>query len=619
MASDSDFLSPDDVANADFETKRRGYDPTAVRSHLTAAAATVTGLKAEINALNEKVDALRADVDRAKKTAVEAAQDPIELDEETLAARIGQDAARVLSEARAAAADRIAEAEDQAQEIIAQAEEVFAARSQEADQQASRIRQKAGLDAEQRAAAASVEAAEIVAEAEKDIEHARSLVSLDRESADVEASRIVREAETARRQILEDLARRRSAARRQIEQLRAGRERLLASHETVRRALDEITEELSISMSEARAAAETAGHSVSDTTIEELEAEIETARLSGLLDTGPVPVVRSPALPKSSSANVRPAAETAKPSERNEAADAQAAGEDEIIEAEAEAAVEEPVAALGGAESDRATAPDNTATAPDNVVELNSARQEVDTKNHPANRREPKKKPTIAEERTAPVVEEVKVEAEEVDDPADSVGDLFATLRSKEDAEAEATAAENAKKTAAAEAKKAAAKAKKSTAKKKPAKSKKSATVTDRGNVPELPKTNIDEVAAAALARRLKRVLADEQSRVMSSLRGADEVPTLESLLGATADHRSTYWTAVEGQVEDASSLPQEATSAIDELTDVIRRRVGSALEAAGADTEAAVGSMRSIYREIKTQQIGTTAEVVSSKQLANT
>lgn len=44
-------------------------------------------------------------------------------------------------------------------------------------------------------------------------------------------------------------------------------------------------------MSEARAAAETAGHSARETSIEDLEAEIETARLSGLLDTGPVPIV----------------------------------------------------------------------------------------------------------------------------------------------------------------------------------------------------------------------------------------------------------------------------------------------------------------------------------------
>ena len=37
----------------------------------------------------------------------------------------------------------------------------------------------------------------------------------------------------------------------------------------------------------------------------------------------------------------------------------------------------------------------------------------------------------------------------------------------------------------------------------------------------------------------------------------------------------------------------------------------------AGDDTDAAVASMRSIYREIKTQQVGATAEVVSRKQLA--
>ena len=302
MTPDSDALSPEQVTRA-FETKRKGYDPAAVDAHLKIAASTVTGLESEVVALAAKLDAMNAELAAAREAAATATTNPIELDEELLADRIGQDAARVLSEARAAAADRVREAEEEAEAILAKAEAVFAARSVEADEQAARIRARAEADAHEKAEGAKVTASEIVLAAEADIELARSEVSTSREHADEEAAHIIREAELARRQILEDLARRRSAARRQIEQLRAGRERLLSSHETVRRALDEISEELTISMSEARAAAETAGHTVSDTTIEELEAEIETARLTGLLDTGPVPVVRSPALPTSSSAN----------------------------------------------------------------------------------------------------------------------------------------------------------------------------------------------------------------------------------------------------------------------------------------------------------------------------
>jgi len=247
--SQSGYLSPDEITNVSFETKRRGgIDPDAVKRHLSSVAATVHGITAERESLQAQVDALRDELDATPQ--VHSA--PVTLDEAELTERLGQDAARVLSEARAAAADRLAEAEQEAAAILAVAEEVHAERSTAADVEAQRIRASAESVVEERRAEAERAAAEVVAAAEADAAHARTVGSADRETADAEAARIIREAELTRRQILEDLARRRSSARRQIEQLRAGRERLLASHETVRRALDEISEELTISMSEAR-------------------------------------------------------------------------------------------------------------------------------------------------------------------------------------------------------------------------------------------------------------------------------------------------------------------------------------------------------------------------------
>lgn len=615
MTLDSGALTPEQVANASFDSKRRGYDPAAVDAHLKAAARTVTNLEGEVVALAQKVDALTNEVASAQKAAAVAAKDPIELDEDALADRIGQDAARVLAEARSAAADRLVEAEKEAEQILVRAEQVYASRSQEADDEAERIRLRAGRDAEARAQEAEEAAAQLMSSAEADLELVRSEVSLDRESADAEANQIVREAEVARRQILGDLLRRRGAAKRQIEQLRAGRERLLASHETVRRALDEITEELAISMSEARAAASTAGHSVSDGTIEELEAEIETARLTGLLDTGPVPVVRSPALPTSSSAN-RPPAESSPPKEDpngGTAADPTGRAE-EAAEEVAEEVAEDPAVEVADSMEVSGDLAD--------VVQLDQARSEVDTKSHPAKGRDASNgrangNSTPSETADAESADAVandediaptKLVAAPDPEPAldDSLGDLFASLRSENDEPVPAAK-------------------KKSTAKKKPpastskkkAKSTKAST-SALGSTTAI-KTNdpAPVVDAAALARRLKRVLADEQSRAMSTIKNADALPDLDGLLSTEPDHRSSYWSEVLDQLDDPLLAGPEASQAIDSLVKTIRRRVDDALTSADGDGEAAVGSLRSIYREIKTQLIGETAEEVSHSMLA--
>ncbi len=671
MTSDPGALSPKQIANASFDTKRRGYDPAAVDKHLKAAASTVTNLEGEVVSLAAKVEALSAEVASAKKAAEVASQDPIELDEVALADRLGQDAARVLSEARAAAADRIAEADKEAQSILVKAEETYAARSQEADEEANRIRLRAGEEANLKAQEAETVAAEIVSSAQADLELARSEVFSDRESADVEAAQIIREAELARRQILGDLLRRRGAAKRQIEQLRAGRERLLASHEAVRRALDEITEELNISMSEARAAAKTAGHTVSDGTIEELEAEIETARLTGLLDTGPVPVVRSPALPTKSSANRAAASvdaaadDSAAPNQPDAGASSDPAPTDAAVDTDIETVdtdtetvdtdietvdtktvdtetVEASTIETVEAETTQATdATTEVAAERTNsgdlaeVVQLDKARADVDTASHPAKGREAgngrngsatKKSqatndssdasvPTAPDNNTTvePTSPAKLVAAPDPVEPAadDSVGSLFASLRS-----------DNAEPVV----------QKKSTAKKKTktdVSSSKTSSNATKAAAPARAKTGSNKtgskrakpvaplVDSSALARRLKRVLADEQSRAMSQLKNAEVLPDLEALLFSEANHRSGYWNEVLDQLDDPLLAGAEASSAIDGLVDTIRRRVAAALTAADGDTETAVGSLRSIYREIKTQQIGDTADAVSNSMLA--
>ena len=80
----------------------------------------------------------------------------------------------------------------------------------------------------------------------------------------------------------------------QVEQLRAGRERLLDAYRLVRRTLDEVTEELHAAEGEARAAAEAAGRRIateSDLTMEELEAAAAAEPEPEIVDVGPGPEV----------------------------------------------------------------------------------------------------------------------------------------------------------------------------------------------------------------------------------------------------------------------------------------------------------------------------------------
>ena len=145
-------------------------------------------------------------------------------------------------------------------------------------------------------AAAEGAAAELVAAAEAAADAARLEAGRIRseaateadeglEAARVKGREMVDEALLVRSRVLEDLSRKRKAARVQLERLQGGRERLLESYEIVRRTLDEATNELKGSLKAAKQVADAAARRVeaeSAVTAEQLEAEVETARSAGL-------------------------------------------------------------------------------------------------------------------------------------------------------------------------------------------------------------------------------------------------------------------------------------------------------------------------------------------------
>ena len=126
-----------------------------------------------------------------------------------------------------------------------------------------------------------------VAALEEELRTARADATTELDQARRRGRQMVNEAQLVRRRILEDLIRRRKVLRRQIEQLRVGRERLLEAYEVVGQTVEEATAELGVALVSATAAAERAGRrllpdEVTDEDLHAMDAEIEAARAAGL-------------------------------------------------------------------------------------------------------------------------------------------------------------------------------------------------------------------------------------------------------------------------------------------------------------------------------------------------
>ncbi len=199
---------------------------------------------------------------RALTEAENRAANPV-LDESTLTAALGLETARVLRSAHEAAADLVGRAQEEAERLQRHTEQSAHDRAAEADAAATELRRRALEEATQR-----VEGAKLEAEA---------LVTQTR----AECRAMVQEAQELRSRVLADLARRRRVLHSQIEQLRAGRERLAETIGDVRNAVDQITDELFRAEDEARLAAEAAGRQAAQGELS------ETTTAEGVTDDGP--------------------------------------------------------------------------------------------------------------------------------------------------------------------------------------------------------------------------------------------------------------------------------------------------------------------------------------------
>ena len=571
-----DPASPASVSAAQFPVSRRGYDQAEVRDFLRMVAAEQARLQERERALERELRALQQS---------KVAPNPI-IDEDTATRLLGEEAARLLQTAREAAA-----------QIRQRAEEGSARLLREATDEAQRLREEAEIEAARRRQDAA-------ADSEAELQMAKQ-----------QGRDMVNEARAYRERVLSELARRRELARHQIEQLIHGRDRLLQAFERSRVAAVEVMAELT-----------------------PLGEPNEYVNLQPT--TGPVPLMvpsgAQPPFPGAAAIADRYLVEdpdhadieVEHVSDETLAINAVLA-DDPVVE---EPVVEEPLVEDAAIEEPD---PDDDATSP---------MYDVDAEDDPGTEPEPALAEVIAieDDLAEPAVVIIPAEDDEGDVESEqesvaevvplfgtppqtepepepttgagtaTVGDLFAKLRA---ARAESVVARANENVANADAAADAASAEASVA------AAEAGVETDG----ELEADGAVDPAEAAIiplivsvARKLKRVLADEQNDLLDTLRRKEPVRHLDALLPWESDQSTRYATAVEAELVAAAtagaeggengSNPAIIRPALDAVTNEIvaplRDRLIRCIDKAEGDNAELGNQVRNLYREWKTHRI---------------
>ena len=560
-----DPSSPAAVGSASFPTNRRGFDQGEVRDFLRMVAA-------ELARLQERERFLENEMRTMQTRGMSA---PGRLDEETVTTLLGEEAARVLSTARDASTQIRERAEESATRLVKDAAEDAARIREAANIEAARIREDAAHDAE----------AEI-------------------EMAKQQGRDMVNEARAYREKVLSELSRRRDAARGQIEQLLHGRDRLLNAFERARLASEDVISGLT-------------------------EAHDEPEFIIDLSPTtGPVPVIN-------------PEHPSVKPFDREVVEDEisvveVAVEETAIFDHETavitEVIIEEP--AVVHVET-TPTVEEFVAVEPEVIVEEEIATIAVETATHPVHDVTADEHSSDDAEQTnvvslfgrgrrshdVPEVEDV-VEVAEVPEvidvvaepevetptrtPIPGVDDIFAKLRAGSTADVAVKASE------------ADAQPAPTTKKSAPA-----VVVADPARFTERNEALAPLVVA--MARKLKRVLADEQNDVLQHLRLKRSSLEMEAFLGTIDEHASRYAAAVveetmvaagagakslksaggsSKRVTQKAIASHVAASVAEGLVAGFREETRIAIGEAEGDREILASLMRDVYRKWKMELI---------------
>jgi len=519
---------------------------------------------AEMARLQERERFLESEM-RAMQTRGLSA--PGRLDEETVTTLLGEEAARVLTAARDASTQIRDRAEESATRLVKDAAEDAVRIRESAVLEAARIREDSGADAE------------------SEIEMAKQ-----------QGRDMVNEAREYREKVLSELSRRRDAARSQIEQLLHGRDRLMNAFERARLASEDVIGGL------------TDAH-------DEPEFIVDLSPT-----TGPVPIINS----EHPSVKVFDREEVVVEEEPVEVVtnvvifDHETEAEVEVIADEVSVEVVDEIQIVDVLHPVHTTTEftptvedvvlvEPTETTQTNVVSLfGRGRRSVDMPEI-----------EIEAEVEVPVKEAVVVPAPKKDVVA--VDDIFAKLRagSTADVAAKATAAPDIMKDEKPAVKTAAPKAEKK------AKAKPAVPVVDPARFEE--RNEELSPVVVAMARKLKRVLADEQNTVLGHVRAKKTSLDIDAVLGTEAEHSARYAVAVaEDSMAAASAgaksvkaaggssrrvtqkaIAAHAVSAITAgLVAGFREDARIAIGEAEGDRDVLLGLIRDVYRTWKTERI---------------
>jgi hypothetical protein len=588
--AESSPIDPDRILEHPFTAVRKGYDPLEVQRYLLQVAN-------QLRSAREREVELRSQLEQAEKRTAPIDQ----LDPSQLTRLLGQETARVLEAAQSASeeirskaeenvARLLREARDEAQKTREDADSVLARKTAEAEEAAAKVRAAADEAAEKVRTEADEAAAAQKAEAEALLESARAESAELVEAGRQEGREMVAEAQKVRQRMLDDLSRRRKLLRQQIEQLQAGRDRLLAAYDVVRETLDVATEELQVALPEAKLAAETASLRAEEDDDATFEAEVADAAAA---DDDEVPAGHD--------------VEAADGAAPDVTADAEPAGVDEADEADEAAEADEVDdagdTALGADEAVETGAEAESPVAPDPVEGRHSSSVRIVRSESTAAAEADKAAEVFARLRREEVVEVdddggVVAEAEvlEIEVVETALGNVDAAMAA-EAAEAAADEADE---------------------------DDDGASVEEPAEVDELVVRRDAAVAELErnLARRLKRELSDEQNELLASLAAAKGVPSADDVLPATEAHVERYQaialptlvaaaTAGADLVSTVAGPPAAPTSVADlaaelaaDLVAPLRERLERAFSGAEGHTDDVAQSIRACYREWKGQRV---------------
>ena len=274
MADERSDTSPEAALNAEaverrsFSTTRKGFDPNEVRGFLFEVAR-------ELRSSERRQEQLTTKLHEAERRSASFDQ----LDDSEILRRFGEQTAHLLADAHVTAAGIREQAQRDAQAVAAEVENEINDVRRATESKVASILAEAEMERERRINEADFVIAGRLADTERRCADLRRAAEVDAEryaQATLERCReLVFEAQGARERLLRDLARRSRIATAQVEQLRAGRERLLESYRNVRRSFDDVAQDLQRADAEARAASD----------------DVAT-RLDGIVETSPATLIQ---------------------------------------------------------------------------------------------------------------------------------------------------------------------------------------------------------------------------------------------------------------------------------------------------------------------------------------